>query len=292
MQILAAIPCYNEEVTIGSVVLKAFRHVDAVLVIDDGSRDCTGQVAEDAGAIVIKHASNRGKAAGVIAAVRYAKEHGFDILVLLDGDGQHKAEEIPTIVQPLLSGEADAVIGSRFLQNNGTIPLYRRLGQKVLTLVTNARSSKKLTDSQSGFRGLNVKALNSLPLESDGYSIESDMITFLSKNGIAMQEVPISAVYDVPNKHKKNPFYHGYDILARMVGEIGYQRPMLLFGITGIVLLFSGIAFGFHAFAYYHSTHTLPFGPALASSIGLILGMLLIVAGLILNSLVLIMNKE
>lgn len=291
-RILATIPCLNEEISIGTVVLQTKCYANDVLVVDDGSHDNTAKVAADAGATVISHPRNLGKAAGVMTAVRYAKEHDYDIIILLDGDGQHRPEEIPAIVEPVLKDEADMVIGSRFLGGNGSIPLYRRLGQTFLTLLTNATSAHSTTDSQSGFRALSRRAMEGLTSDSEGYSIESDMISQLSKQGLKIQEAPITAVYDVPHKHKKNPFYHGYDLVARIVGEVGYKRPMLLFGLTGSALLLASIVFGFYTFTYYSATHILPFGSTIAFAIGLILGLLLIVTGLILNSLVILMNKK
>jgi glycosyltransferase involved in cell wall biosynthesis len=292
-KVLAAIPCLNEEISIGSVVLQTRKYVDEVMVVDDGSRDETARLAEEAGATVIRHRKNLGKAAGVKTALRYALDHPFDLIILLDGDGQHKPEEIPSLTRPVIGDEADLVIGSRFLDgNNGSVPVYRRLGQTILTMLTNASSTQKTTDSQSGFRALNRRAMESLTVESEGYNIESDMISHLSQKGIRIQETPITAIYDVPNKHKKNPFYHGYDIVATMVGEIGYKRPMLLFGMTGGFLVLVSLVLGSYAFTIFSLTNMLPFGFTIASGIALILGMLLIVAGLILNSLVLIMSRK
>ena len=98
MKILAAIPCYNEEATIGSVIIKAKRHVDEVLVIDDGSTDDTANVAREAGAKVIKHGGNKGYGAAIQSCFKYARENNFDAMVILDGDGQHDADEIPKII--------------------------------------------------------------------------------------------------------------------------------------------------------------------------------------------------
>jgi glycosyltransferase involved in cell wall biosynthesis len=95
MKTLAAIPCYNEGLAIGSVVLKARRHVDAVLIVDDGSTDDTAEVAQEAGALVVSHETNTGKGRAVKTALEYAVDNQFDALVLLDGDGQHNPNEIP-----------------------------------------------------------------------------------------------------------------------------------------------------------------------------------------------------
>lgn len=291
-KVLAAVPCYNEEVSIGSVVLKARDNAAEVLVVDDGSADCTARVAGEAGATVISHQTNLGKAAGVRSAIDYALQHHFDVLVLLDGDGQHDPDEIPTVTAPILKGDADLVIGSRFIDMNGSVPSYRRVGQRVLNAVTNSRSRFKSTDSQSGFRALSQRAMKEYDIVSDGYAVESDMISRLSTGESVIREVPISAIYDVPFKHKKNPVSHGYDIIARIIGDIGSSRPLLLFGVSGFSLGLVGIGFGFWAFTTYYVTNKLPFGPTVASGILLVLGMLLIVAGFILNSLAFVVGKK
>jgi glycosyltransferase involved in cell wall biosynthesis len=133
MKAIAAIPCYNEGLAIGSVVLKARRHVDEVLVVDDGSTDDTAAVAKAAGAVVVAHEENTGKGRAVKNALRYAVEHGFDALVLLDGDGQHDPNEIPQLLVPLTNDAADIGIGFRSF---GQMPAYRRVGRAVLDHAT------------------------------------------------------------------------------------------------------------------------------------------------------------
>src|SRR5207249_10707974 len=113
-RILAAIPAYNEGATIGSVVLKARQFASEVVVIDDGSTDDTANIAALAGAEVIRHHVNRGYGAAVRTCLMHARENGADILVILDGDGQHPPELIPRVVQPVADGEADVSIGSCF----------------------------------------------------------------------------------------------------------------------------------------------------------------------------------
>ncbi|MEA2004039.1 MAG: glycosyltransferase family 2 protein [archaeon] len=173
MKTLAAIPCHNEGLAIGSVVLKARKYVDEVLVVDDGSTDDTVEVTAEAGAVVVSHGVNRGKGRAVRTSLGYAAEHGFDALVLLDGDGQHDPGEIPGLLEPISNDAADLVIGFR---SYGQMPVYRRFGRAALDHVTGAGGA--VTDSQSGFRALNRKAalLFAGALKKDDFAIESEMM--------------------------------------------------------------------------------------------------------------------
>ncbi|MFQ6052521.1 MAG: glycosyltransferase family 2 protein, partial [Candidatus Hydrothermarchaeota archaeon] len=136
--IVAALPAYNEEIAIGSVILRARKHADKVIVVDDGSEDNTAEIAELAGAIVFKHERNMGYGAAIRSCFRKARELNADILVTIDADGQHDPSEIPKLIEPIQKGEADVVIGSRFLSKQKyPIPLYRLLGMKVLDKTTN-----------------------------------------------------------------------------------------------------------------------------------------------------------
>ncbi|QSZ68216.1 glycosyltransferase family 2 protein [Methanofollis aquaemaris] len=276
---IAAIPCYNEALSVGSVVLKARRYVDEVLVIDDGSTDDTRAIAQEAGAVVITHQKNVGKGAAVKTALEYARARGFEYLVLLDGDGQHDPDEIPRLLTPVREGDADLVIGSRFLDNTkSSIPFYRRIGQGVLTTMTNMDSRVKTTDSQSGFRVLGRNAIQNFTLDSEGYSVESDMISSLSEKGTRIREVPVSVKYDVPNKHKKHPVTHGFGVLNNIVRNISFKHPVMIFGSFGGALLFLGSASWYVAATAPLQSAPLPLGQSF-------LGMLFITGGLLLLSL-------
>ena len=130
--IVAGMPMYNEEETIGTVVTTALRHVDAVICIDDGSSDSSARIAEACGATVIRHRVNRGYGGALKTLFIRAKEMNVDALVVLDSDGQHRSEDIPKLLKPILDGSADFAIGSRFVEGgSGThMPAYRRLESK------------------------------------------------------------------------------------------------------------------------------------------------------------------
>ncbi len=199
---VAVIPAFNEEVAIGSVVLSVLRYVNEVIVVDDCSRDSTSELAKRAGAQVIRMPVNGGKAKALLTGLREAERQGFDAAVMLDGDGQHRGEDIPAVLAPILNNEYDLIIGSRFLGEQKDIPRYRVFGQKVINRISNASAHIDITDSQSGMRALSAKALKHLDFHSEGYNVESDMITHFADAGLNISEVPISSAYDVPNGHK------------------------------------------------------------------------------------------
>ncbi|NJE12865.1 glycosyltransferase family 2 protein [Thermococcus sp. LS2] len=284
--ILIAIPAYNEEITIGSVVSLSKKYGD-VLVVDDGSKDRTSEIAQNAGAIVVRHKRNKGKGKALKTAFKYALSKDYDVVVCIDADGQHNPEEIPLLLKPILEDEADLVIGSRYLNSAyKNIPLYRRLGLWVLNMTTNVASNVKITDSQSGFRALNRRALESLDLSSAGYNVESEMIARLSEKGLRIREVPINVRYDVPNKHKKHPIAHGVGVLAKIVGLIGYKRPLLLFGVLSLLsFIASGILAYWALKPYYTQGGEIYLTQAIGAGIFAIIGIQLFVAGLTLNVL-------
>ncbi|MEM3485919.1 MAG: glycosyltransferase family 2 protein [Candidatus Methanomethyliaceae archaeon] len=213
-KVIAAIPAYNEEKYIAEVVRKTAKYVDEVYVIDDGSTDRTAERARAAGAIVISHSKNMGKGAAVNTAFTLARQIRPEALVLLDGDNQHDPEEIPLLLEPVLCGSYDMVVGSRFLRKNG-IPAYRQLGQGVLTIATNLGSGIKMTDSQSGFRAFSAKAIDQMSFRETGLSVESEMQFLAGKIKLLINEVPIVTNYD--DEVKRNPVAHGVGVLIRVI---------------------------------------------------------------------------
>jgi glycosyltransferase involved in cell wall biosynthesis len=288
----AVLPAYNEELVIGSIVLRTKQYVDRVIVVDDGSSDRTAEVAKLAGAEVIQLEHNTGKAYTILLGLRHARKTGCTVAVMLDADGQHDPREIPQVAQFVSIGKADLVIGSRFLVENGGIPSYRKIGQKTLDLFTNIGAKTKVTDSQSGFRALSCQALDNLDFKSDGYNIESDMIAHFSAMGLPIMEVPITVNYDVPHKHKKHPITHGMGVLARLVNLIAYQRPLLMFGIPGLILFLIGLLTAFYSFIHYQATSNFSLIISMTSVILIFTGVLMGISGLLLNTLLMMMKGK
>lgn len=217
VKILVGIPALNEEVAIGSITLRSLKYADSILVIDDGSTDRTAEIASLAGATVIRHKKNHGKGTSVMDIFAYAQALEIDILVLIDGDGQHNPDEMPRLLDPLLRGEADMVIGSRFLAGMANnVPIYRRFGQEALTFATNLASGIRLTDTQSGFRAFAKKAFDCFTFNNNGMAIESEMIVDAARAKLRIKEVPIAVRYDV-NGSSLHPVKHGVSVLSNII---------------------------------------------------------------------------
>ena len=174
------IPAYNEECHIGSVVLKARNLVDRIIVVDDGSDDATADIARAAGAIVVCLKENMGKGVALCAGFKKAGELDVDVLVCIDGDGQHLTEEVGLVIEPICLGEADLVIGSRYLEATSNVPQHRIWGHRFFNLITRWSSGTQSSDSQSGFRAFSRAAVELLSFQSNGFSVESEMLYLLA----------------------------------------------------------------------------------------------------------------
>lgn len=191
--VVAVVPAYNEEPRIAAVI-RGLRALDLpVLVIDDGSRDRTAEVAREAGAQVLARA-NGGKGTAIIAGCRWAADHGYQRVVLIDGDGQHDPAEAPRLIAAALAG-ADLVIGKRML-NLRRQPLLRRACNRLSSILVTLAAGRQIRDSQSGFRVCDPRLLLSLPLAGHKYDLETEMCVLAARAGLKLREVPITVIYN------------------------------------------------------------------------------------------------
>jgi glycosyltransferase involved in cell wall biosynthesis len=225
--LIAAIPCLNEEQFIGAIVTRARKYVDRVIVIDDGSTDNTSEVAKAAGAEVVRHERRRGAGAATKSGFEAAKTNDADILVTLDGDGQHNPDEIPRVLAPILHNGADLVIGSRFLQptqqtqatqrTQGTnIRRYRKFGIDVITWLYNFGSKLRVSDSQSCFRAHSRRLVEAMNITEKGFGFSVEVLIKARKKGFVIAEVPISCVYHSQGS-SLNPVIHGLGVAFSVV---------------------------------------------------------------------------
>lgn len=189
--ISAVIPAKNEERTIGEVIEKALPHCDELIVVDGHSQDRTPQIARSYGVRVIQ---DRGRGKGdAIRIGAAAARHG--IVVFLDADGSHDPADIPKLVEPILRGEADLVVGSRGRGGSDELhgdleKLLRLVGSDLILIGINLRWGQKLTDSQNGFRAIRTEVVRALGLKENITTIEQEMTMKCLKKGYRVAEVP------------------------------------------------------------------------------------------------------
>jgi hypothetical protein len=193
---VAIVPALNEEHTIGSVIgeLRSFDPGLDVVVVDDGSADGTSRVARAAGARVVRLPFNLGIGGAVQTGFRYAFEHGYDIAVRVDGDGQHDPSQLRHVLEPVLDGDADIAVGSRF--TGTTAAGYRssparRIGIRLLAWVVSQIVRRRVTDTTSGFQALNRNgiALFARDYPHDYPEVEATVMVF--RHRLRMVEVPV-----------------------------------------------------------------------------------------------------
>jgi len=256
---MVAIPAYNEELTIGSVVARARRHADRVVVIDDGSTDATAEVAALVGAEVFRHLTNEGYGSAIRHCFEVARDCDVDVLVTIDADGQHNPDEIPQLLDEMRETGADIMIGSRFAQGTSsrTIPRYRKIGLKVLNHATRLSSGLKLSDSQSGFRAYSSKALRAIDLSQNGMGVSSEIIIKAADSQLNVKEAGIVTRYEGIRVSSKGPVRHGLDVINSIVRLVSQKHPILFFGVPGLVFLGAGAALFLRALDVFNRTNNL-----------------------------------
>jgi glycosyltransferase involved in cell wall biosynthesis len=282
-KVVIIIPAYNEERFIGSVVLKARHHARIVIVIDDGSTDSTAAIAAEAGALVVRHSINQGKGVAISSGFKQARQYDPEVVVMLDADGQHLPEEIEKVTEPILSGQADIVIGSRYLENTSIVPRHRILGHWVFNWLTRLSSGVLATDSQSGYRAFSRAAVDKIDFHSTGFAVESEMQFIAREFGLRVVEVPITIRYT--DKAKRPVIAHGLIVLNGILRLMGQYRPLLFFGAPGTVMLVAGIIMGVVVVDIYARIQILAVGYVMISVLLSIVGMLLLSTGITLHSI-------
>lgn len=281
---LACIPAFNEETLLSKVIEEAKKYVDRVVVCDDGSTDKTSEIAKGSGAEIICHDKNKGYGAAIISLFEYSRNNNADIMVTLDGDGQHDASQIPLLIDTLQHHNVDVVVGSRFLDKGAAAPGYRKRGIKIITSATNYGTDLKVSDSQSGFRAYSKDAISAIHPTESGMSVSTEILLKVSNKGLSLAEVPISVSYG-QDTSDQNPVPHGISVLMNTLKYISVKHPIAFYGFPGIAFMIAGIAFGFQFLDAYFNEQTVFYGSLLASAVLFLLGAILIVTAIILYSM-------
>jgi glycosyltransferase involved in cell wall biosynthesis len=216
---IIVIPAYNEERTIADVVSGAMKIADRVVVVDDGSGDRTPALAKECGALVVRHAVNRGVGAALGTGIEAAIRLGAEAVVTMDADGQHRAEDAAKVFERLDQGDVEFVIGSRMKKGDepGHMPTHRVIFNTVGNVLTYLLFGVWVTDSQSGLRGLSRKAACTIELRTNGMESLSEFIKEKKDKHWRFAEVPIKAIYTDYSMSKGQNFFVGVKVAIRLI---------------------------------------------------------------------------
>ena len=291
MKIVIGIPAFNEEKNIAGLLIKLKKISQNIIVCDDGSEDLTGKIAENLGAIVIQHKKNLGYGSAIKSIFLKAHEVNADVLVTFDADGQHRIEDINTILEPIKKNIADIVIGSRFLNNNQQMPKYRKIGIQTITKLTNVTGGTKITDSQSGFRAYSKKILENVKPTESGMGISTEILIKTQKAGYRITEVPITILYE-GDTSTHNPVSHGTSVIFSTLKYVAIERPLTFYGIPGFIFLCVGIIFSVWALQIYSLQKELVTNIIIIAGGGIILGTVFMITATILHSIISVVRER
>ena len=292
MKITIGIPAYNEEKNIAGIITKLKKYTNDIIVCDDGSNDLTKEIAEGLGATVISHKTNKGYGAAINSLFLKAKELKTEVLVTFDADGQHRIEDIPIVTEPIKNNEAELIIGSRFLDTKSEdMPNYRKVGIKIITKVTNLSIKKDLTDSQSGFRAYSMRALQEITPTDDGMGVSTEILIKANNIGLKIAEVPIKVSYS-GDTSTHDPVSHGTSVILSTIKFTSIHNPLKFYGIPGVIFLIIGLGFIGLTVQIYSESQQIITNVSLIGIGCIVLGTVLLMTGVILFSIVTVVNDK
>ena len=278
MKITIGIPAYNEEKNIVDIVNKLKEKYESIIVCDDGSTDSTYEILKTMNVNIIKHENNLGYGAAINSIFEKSQEIGSDILVTFDADGQHKIDDIETVIAPIIDEKSDISIGSRFLDSKNNVPGYRKVGIKIITHVTNSSIKDKITDSQSGFRAYNKNVLNKIKPLDFGMGISTEILIKASSLGLSITEVPIEILYSGETS-THNPVSHGTSVIISTIKYTSIERPLVFYGIPSVIFLLIGLTFSYMAIQYYVDIGRLSTNLTIVGATTVLIGIVLLIFG-------------
>jgi len=220
MHLAIVIPVFNEEEVVKKVIdslPKKIKGIDkiTILAVNDGSTDNSASEIKKTRAVLISLPLNLGYGGANITGIEATKILHADIVVTFDGDGQHNPKEIEKIIQPILSGAADFVIGVRSINNN-KMPKIKKIGNWGMSFITSILSKSWVTDSQSGFKAFSRFAIDKMKIDALGYEFCSELVIEAKRQNIKIKEIPISAIYTDYSMRKGQSIFNGMNLVVKL----------------------------------------------------------------------------
>ena len=283
--ILVCIPSYNAESTIAEAIDICKKFASEILVINDGSSDNTEEIARKAGADIITHKKNRGYGGAIKTGLEEGLKRKAKVTITFDADLQHDANDIPKIIKPILSNEADIVIGSRFLEESDDVKPYRKFGIKFITKMVNSFSGSNIQDGESGLRGYSLDSLKQLipMLETDGMGMSAEILLKAAVSKLKIVEVPRKELYpENVQTSSQNPLKHGLTVILTIFKLVIETKPLVAFGIPSLVFFVCSVISSIFVIDFYNDAGRLPLGMTVFTLLLVSIGFFLLLAAMIL----------
>lgn len=217
------VPAYNESARIKTVLEEIVSHGFRVIAVDDGSDDNTWEAMRTPGVTRLRHPINRGQGAALQTGITFALSKGADFIVTFDADGQHSASDIHQILNPIMRGECDIVLGSRFLGNAPNLPLTRMIALKLGIIFTGIVSGFWLSDTHNGLRAFTSEAARQLDLQLDRMAHASELLHWIRRSGFRYCEIPVTINYNSDTLKKGQPTSGAFAVACRFLFSLVKQ---------------------------------------------------------------------
>lgn len=221
LKVALLIPAYNEERSIGTLLRNLDYDMKDVIVVDDGSKDKTGEIVKKQGAVLLKHEHNLGKGHAHQTGFKYVIAHNYDYVITLDGDGQHNPKEIPLFIKEIYKNKSDIIVGTRRYTIR-KMPFVRLLTNLTTSFVVSFLAHQTIRDSQSGYRAISRKVLETVPLTTGKFQTESEILIKASRRGYRIANVPISIIYNEKSS-KINPIVDTFRFILLGLRNIAWK---------------------------------------------------------------------
>jgi len=291
LDVVVGLPAFNEEKNIASLIIEIQKLGYKVLVCDDYSSDNTGEISKRLGAIVERHSRNLGYGGSIQTLFSKSREIKADILVTFDADGQHDFKDIPSLIQPIIEKKCNMVIGSRFLDKKSKMPKYREVGIKTLTKLANISDDVNVTDSQSGLRAYDAKAINCIFPSEDAMGVSTEILLKASEENLKIIEIPVEISYE-GDTSTHHPATHGLSVLGTTFKLVSIKHPLAFYGIPGFILLGIGLFFTVLTLTSFAETRTIITNQALLAVGCIVIGIVLLMTSSILFSIISVVRER
>ena len=283
--ILVCIPSYNAESTIEEAIEQCKKFATKILVINDGSSDNTEEIARKAGADIVTHKKNRGYGGAIKTGLEEGLKRNARVTITFDADLQHDANDIPKIIEPILSNHADIVIGSRFLEESDDVKPYRKFGIKLITKLVNSFSGNNIKDAESGLRAYSLDSLKTIvpTLETEGMGMSAEILLKAAVSKLKIVEVRRKEMYpENVQTSSQNPLKHGLTVVLTIFKLVIETKPLLAFGIPSIIFFIGSIISSVFVIDFYNAVGRLPLGLTVFTVLLVSIGFFLLLAAMIL----------